>query len=108
MRFTVYSAPVAHLLSFLVFTSSFGLADKNCVAKVYIPSFFLARSSLSVQAKISTLGFQLRSYFVCETLQEEPRHLAKRHNFNQTRKWLMLTEGKVKNQIKSDYGKLRD
>lgn len=59
MRFTVYSAPVAHLLSFLVFTSSFGLADKNCVAKVYIPSFFLARSSLSVQAKISTLGFQL-------------------------------------------------
>ena len=61
-----------------------------------------------VQAKISTLGFQLRSYFVCETLQEEPRHLAKRHNFNQTRKELMLTEGKVKNQIKSDYGKLCD
>ncbi|MCB6636072.1 hypothetical protein, partial [Bacteroides faecis] len=60
--------------------------DKNCVAKVYIPSFFLARSSLSVQAKISTLGFQLRSYFVCEALQEEPGHLAKRHNFNQTRK----------------------
>lgn len=86
MRFAVYSAPVAHLLSFLVFTSSFGLADKNFVAKVYIPSFFLARSSLSVQAKISTLGFQLRSYFVCEALQEELGHLAKRHNFNQPRK----------------------
>ncbi len=60
MRFSVYSAPVVHLLSFLVFTSSFGLADKNCVAKVYVMSFFFARSSLSVFAKISTLGFQLR------------------------------------------------
>jgi hypothetical protein len=86
MQFTVYSVPFMPPLSIFFFHITFGLADKNCVAKVYIPSFFLARSSLSVQAKISTLGFQLRSYFVCEALQEEPGHLAKRHNFNQTRK----------------------
>lgn len=55
---------------FSSFTSLSGWLNKNCVAKVYVLSFFFARSSLSVPAKISTLGFQLRSYFADETLQE--------------------------------------
>lgn len=38
-------------------TSLSGWLNKNCVAKVYVLSFFFARSSLSVPAKISTLGF---------------------------------------------------
>lgn len=37
-----------------------GWLNKNCVAKVYVLSFFFARSSLPVPVKISTLGFQLR------------------------------------------------
>lgn len=60
-----------YLSTFPSCTSTFGLSDENCVAKVSVMSFFLQGQSLTVHDKISTLRFA-EVVFDRETLQKQP------------------------------------